>query len=363
MSNDPHAQNKHHHPLEQTSGLSRREALQLTLPVAAAGLLGPGMFPARAGLAKVGTLMLDRSRRFLKLLNKPQHNKATFAFASKRRKTWSFMWGSRYAPGLPLEKMRKEQQEAALDLLAAALSSDGMTKAGQIMLQQDILRDEWQKGSPDRNRERFSLMIFGTPSETGRWGWRFEGHHLSLSFTLKGTDVVSITPSSFSSEPNTVPSGPHKGLIVLKDEETIGRRLFADLSAKNRKAALLRRASYGNILATAGRESRVLKGHRAGVPLADLPQAQVDLILRLMDVYAVDNFAGPLAGEQRKRLREGDMMSTRFGWAGPNTGEKSMYYRLHGDTFLIEFATLRNQPLHHHTIRHDAERNFGVHRI
>ncbi|MEO1018222.1 MAG: DUF3500 domain-containing protein, partial [Pseudomonadota bacterium] len=126
--------------------------------------------------------------------------------------------------------------------------------------------------------------------------------------------------------------------------------------------ALIRDRSYGNILTTAGDEDR-LSDERQGVPLADLHQAQIDLITRLIDVYAVDNFATPLADEQRGRVREGDLMAARFGWAGADLDGNSIYYRLHGDTFLIEFATLRNQPLHHHTIRHDLVRNLGGHAI
>ena len=56
-------------------------------------------------------------------------------------------------------------------------------------------------------------------------------------------------------------------------------------------------------------------------------------------------------------------MSARFGWAGADLDGESIYYRLHGDTFLIEFASLRNQPLYLHTVRHDFERNLGAHAI
>ena len=67
-----------------------------------------------------------------------------------------------------------------------------------IMLQQDILRDQWGKGSPDRNRERFSLMIFGEPSDTEPWSWRWEGHHLTITYTLVGDRIISTTPKAFS---------------------------------------------------------------------------------------------------------------------------------------------------------------------
>ncbi|MEM1384087.1 MAG: DUF3500 domain-containing protein [Pseudomonadota bacterium] len=336
--------------------VSRRETLALG---AAAALAGPAAF---AATETVGRQMLDRAQRFLSLLDDRQAEEARFDFDSRTRRRWNYMLGARTAPGLPLEDMQPEQKDAALDLLSSALSEEGMTKAERIMLQQDILRDEWGKGPSHRNRERFSTAIFGTPSEDGAWAWRFEGHHLTLSFTLLGSTVISITPSSFSSEPNTVPSGPHKGMVVLPDEETLGRILYADLTETTRKAALIRDRSYGNIITRAGSED-ALDDAREGVALGDLSTQQAQIAERLMQVYAVDNFAAPLAEEQRGRLAIGDPMAVRFGWAGADLGGPSIYYRLHGESFLIEFATVRNQPLHHHTIRHDLERNLGDHLV
>lgn len=318
---------------------------------ALAAVPGTGWTQARGGD------MRDRANRWLAGLEAEQLSQAQADFGGPLRRNWSFMHGSRVAPGLPLERMSAAQQDAALDLLATGLSAEGLATAENIMLQQDILRDEWNKGSPDRNRRRFSMLVFGTPGSDA-WGWRFEGHHLSLSYTLVGDRVVSVTPSSFSSEPNTVPSGPHKGLVVLPVEE-MGRALFTDLSAANQRAALIQQDSFGNILATAGNLGRIAAP--AGVPLGDLPQGQIDRVLRLLGVYAVDHLPEDLAASERARLAEGDVMSIRFGWAGPNVPEQSIYYRLHGPTFVIEFATLRRQPQHHHAVRHDLTQNFGAH--
>jgi len=340
--------------------LSRRETL-LGATAMAAALLMPSGFARAADEDRVGRDMLDRARRWIALLDERQAGNALFDFGDPTRRRWNYMLGSRFAPGLALERMTHPQKDAALDLFATALSAPGLRTAMNIMLQQDILRDEWGKGSPERNRERFSLMVFGNPSGTDAWGWRWEGHHLTLSVTLIGTRIVSHTPKAFSSEPNTVPSGPHKGLVVLPENETLGRALYRDLSPANRRAALVRESSYANILTTAGRENRL--DAREGVPLADLPQAQADIVERLMAVYLTDHLAGPLATAQGSRLAGEDRGAIRFAWAGADLDGNSIYYRIHGETFLIEFATVRNQPLHHHTVVHDPERNLGAHLI
>ena len=328
-------------------------------PTAAAGLSTAIPAAARAQTASVGADMRARATALLDRLDAPQREAVSFAFDSASRPAWNFMLGSRRAPGLALEQMTPVQKDLALDLLATGTSRLGLDKAMNIMLQQDILRDEWGKGSPDRNRERFSLQLYGTPASTGAWSWRWEGHHLSLTFTLVDDIVVSTTPSAFSSEPNTVPSGPHSGLVVLKEEETLGRALFTDLDGTSRRQALVWPRSPGNIRSTRGREGR-LAAEAAGVPLGDLSGPQADMAARLVEVYTTEVLPGTLADEQAARLAAQDMAAVRFAWGGEDL-DGSIYYRLTGADFLIEFATLANQPQHLHAVFHDTARNFGAH--
>ncbi len=308
-----------------------------------------------------GVLMRERATALLAALDEEQRDAALFAFDTRARKAWNFMLGSRRAPGLALEQMSPGQKDLALDLLASGTSHFGLEKAMNIMLQQDILRDEWGKGSPDRNRERFCVQFYGTPASTGAWSWRWEGHHLSLTFTLRDDEVISATPSSFSSEPNTVPSGPHQGLVVLKEEEVLGRQLFGDLDGANRRHALVWKRSPGNIQSNRGAEHSVA-GEAAGVPLGDLTQVQADMAERLIEIYTSEVLPPALADEQTARLRNEDMAAIRFAWGGANL-DGSIYYRLTGADLLIEFASLVNQPLHLHAVFHDTARNFGAHLV
>ena len=64
--------------------------------------------------------------------------------------------------------------------------------------------------------------------------------------------IVSVTPSSFSALPDRITSGKHAGLITLKDEEALARRLAADLASKPR----VRQSDSPlyNIMSYAGRE-------------------------------------------------------------------------------------------------------------
>ncbi|MEM9047941.1 MAG: DUF3500 domain-containing protein [Pseudomonadota bacterium] len=347
--------------VQRATGVSRRHVLQGSGALA----LTAGA-PALAAASETANVALGRQMRelvagWLSMLSEEQHNAASFAFASGTRRRWNYMLGSSFANGLALEHMSPPQKDAAMAVLDSALSAYGLATAENIMLQQDIMRDEWGKGSPDRNRERFSLQVYGTPSPTEPWAWRWEGHHLTLTVTLIGEEIVSTTPKAFSSEPNTVPSGPHRGLVVLPENETLGRALFESLPSNKRGTALLRERSYGNILAKPGRETAL--GAPVGLPLADLNPSQADILRRLIALYTSAHLADPLANSQRAALAVEDEAAIRFAWAGRNVADETMYYRIHGAGFLIEFATLRRQPQHHHTIVHDLERNFGDHRL
>lgn len=349
----------HQSSLADTVELNRRTLMCGTAAAVGSALLlrTSGAESAPRGL---GAQMIGAVEAWLASLEPAQRNKASLSFDGRTWRRWSYMYGSLVAPGLPLEQMRPPQRDAALAVLALGLSGYGMETASNIMLQQDVLRDEWGKGSPDRNAERFSLMVFGKPSSNVPWAWRWEGHHLTITFTLVGDRIVAHTPKAFSSEPNTVPSGPYAGLVVLPENESLGRTLFADLAANQQRQARLQDRSFGNVLTFAGQENAV--GSLQGVALGDLTTSQSDIARRLIDLYTFEHLAKPLADQQRQRIEGQDLAACRFGWAGdPDRG--SIYYRLHGETFLIEFATLPDQPLHHHTIVHDLQRNLGDYAI
>ena len=131
------------------------------------------------------------------------------------------------------------------------------------MLLQDILAASGN-GAGQRSSERFSLSVFGTPAETGAWGFRCEGHHLTQSVAVRDNRIVSVTPTSFSAIPNRVKSGPHTGLNTLKDEEGIARRLMADLTPKLQGRARIGDSTPYNILSYAGRERSNAK--KVGLP-------------------------------------------------------------------------------------------------
>jgi hypothetical protein len=329
--------------------------------LAGAALLGTAAFtrsPAYANdaLAPAGDL-LAATRKFLDGLEPEKRRAASFAWNGSEWRSWNYFGvGGFIKPGLRLEQMSAAQKTAAWDVLATLFSPGGIEKTRNVMTLQDVLAARGD-GAGERSSERFSFAVFGTPTETGAWGFRLEGHHLHQSISVRDNQVVSVTPSSFSANPNRVTSGRHAGLNTLKDEEALARRLIADLAPKTQAKARQSESALRNILSYAGRERA--NTQKAGVAAADLSSAQRDLVWQLVETYAVTYLAPPLAAPQRARVTSGDREAVHFAWYGPNTAEKAFGYRVIGDGFVIELGSVDPAAQHLHTIYHDLGNVLG----
>lgn len=309
----------------------------------------PGLAPA-AGL-------LDRTRRFLATLDLAQRKSATFPWGGNQWRAWNYYGvGGYIKPGLRLEQMQPAQKDAAWELASAVLSSAGIAKARNVMTLQDVLAERGD-GRGQRSSERFSFAVFGEPSETAPWGFRLEGHHLTLSVAVRDNRIVSVTPSSFSANPNRIASGRHAGLVTLQAEEAMARRLFADLTPKLASRARLSARPLANILSDAGSERANRK--KVGLSAAEFASAQRDLLWQLIETYAVSHLPSELAETQKARVRAGDPAAVHFAWYGPNTPETAFGYRVIADTFVIELGSVDPAAQHLHTIYNDLDNVLG----
>src|SRR4051812_36337451 len=101
-------------------------------------------------------------------------------------------------PGLSLVDLGVTAHKAAHRLLATALSPPAYAQAMTVLALEEVLdrREGWARG---RHSEDYRVIVFGAPGD-GEWGWRFEGHHLSVSMTLAG-DLVSPAPVFLGANP------------------------------------------------------------------------------------------------------------------------------------------------------------------
>jgi len=333
--------------------VNRRNVILAGSALAAAGMLSRRAV-AQDGLCAAADL-LAATRRFLGGLEPEKKRLATFAWDGPEWRGWNYFGNSNFIkPGLRLEQMSAVQKAAAWDLIATLFSPEGLQKTRNVMMLQNVLAESGN-GTGIRSSKRFSFAVFGTPAETGAWGFRLEGHHLTQSFAVRDGRIVSVTPSSFSALPARITTGRHAGLFTLKDEETLARRLAADLAGKpqSRKSE---RPLY-NIVSYAGRERA--NAQKVGIAAADLTGGQRDLLWQLVETYTAQHLVPDLAEAQKARVRSGDREAVHFVWYGPNTPEKAFGYRIIGDGFVIELGSVDAGAQHLHTVYHDLGNVLG----
>jgi hypothetical protein len=245
---------------------------------------------------------------------------------------------------------------AAHELLKASLSAVGYTKATNVMRLEGVLRQLETFGGLLRDPENYAVSVFGTPGPDAPWGWRLEGHHLSLNITLVPGKPLAVTPAFFGANPAEVRSGPLKGLRTLAREEELGRALARGMDEPQRRRMTLAAQALGDIVSGPGRAGALASP--AGLPAAELTPAQRDLLVKLVEEYA-RNMAPAVADAELRRLGDAGLERVHFAWAGP-IESGAYYYRVHGPTLLIELDNTQNDANHVHSVWHDSRNDFGA---
>lgn len=321
-------------------------------------LLGAGAAVASAlplpAVAIAREPMVGAALRLRESLSAAQRDRALLPFADQARRGWHYV--PRRRPGLALRDMSAEQRELVSELLRTGLSAEGMRKAEGVILLEGVLADLTGARS-FRDPENYSLVLFGDPDGRAPWSWRFEGHHLSLSFTVVPGVGVAATPAFFGANPAMVPDGHrHRGLRLLDDEHTLAFALIGALPESARERAILQGRSFRDILTGPGREDSLRR--MEGVPLAEMERDQRDTALALVDAF-VGNMEASVADRERRRIREAGLDSLHFAWAGSTTPDAPHYFRLHGPTIVIEYDNTQGGANHVHSVWHDPTNPFG----
>lgn len=317
--------------------------------------LGPHTHETAQG--KAAREMAVAANHLWAALSPEQQKKTGFDFNDPLRHDWHFI--PRPRKGLPLKEMTGDQRALATALLASGLSQSGLIKAETIMSLEQILFTIEQGKGPVRDPELYFFNIFGKPGSTDPkqpWGWRVEGHHLALNFTIVGDKGVAGGPTFMGTNPAEVKDGPRKGLRVLGEEEELARALVKSLNEEQAKQGIVLKEAPKDILSLALRKAKPLEP--AGILAADLDVKQKALLNSIVVLYA-ERLRPELAGNDLGKILKAGVDRIGFAWAGGLERGEPHYYRIQGPTFLIEYDNTQNNANHVHSVWRDFENDFG----
>jgi hypothetical protein len=337
---------------------------------------------------QVAQRMGEAAANFLASLSPEQKAKTQYALNDEARRTF---W--HYTPiprdGLPLAEMDRPQQQLAQKLVAAGLSEGGFGIASVIMGLETTLdmREGWTRPLPGRDSRLFYLRIFGEPGDQEPWGWSFEGHHISLNYTIAQGQIVAPTPTFFGANPAGSPLGRKGMLRPLESIEELARDLMHTLDEGQRAHAIIAKAAPPDIVLTNRAyvvEGALLNGPKAvddwrareqvhdheleklrylstpqGLASGALNDAQQELLNALVGEY-IYRMPDELAELEMKKLQAAGATPLHFAWAGGLERGQGHYYRIQGGHFLVEYDNTQDDANHIHSVWRDPANDFGA---
>jgi len=293
---------------------------------------------------------------FLNLLNADVKAKIQFKLDDEERFNWHYV--PRFRNGVSLHDFTQPQLDAALNLLKASLSVQGYKKATDVMTLENVLREVENRNADDtyRDPKKYFFSIFGTPAKDKPWGWRLEGHHISLNFAAVENKIESSTPSFYGSNPATIPLGKRKGEQILKDESAMGFALVNSFSSAQLQTVVIAEEAYAEILSENKRKAATLMPK--GISYPDMNDQQKKQFMTLLDVY-VKNYELGFSTTLMNKIKGAGIENLSFAWAGSLKPGKAHYYRIQGPLLLIEFDNTQNNANHIHSVVRDLTNDFA----
>ncbi len=322
----------------------------------AAALLLIGLCFGCNGLAQTNvsstttTAIVAAAQSFLATLDDAQRSKVSFDFNDEaQRKRWSNLpVNMAERRGLRMGDLKPDQRDAAMKVLAAALSKMGYEKVIGIVASNEALRRESQRGT--LGRDEFFISFLGKPSGTEPWMIQFGGHHLGLNITIVGAQGV-LTPSLIAVQPAQF-TLDGKSYRPMGRETDKALELVKSLNDEQRNEAILG-SRMRDLALGPGHDGETIQPE--GLKASALDAAQTKLLLELIAEWSGiihDTAAAAKLDEIKANLAD-----TWFAWSGPLEAGRA-YFRVQGPTVIIEYAPQRSE-MHIHSMYRDPSNDYG----
>ena len=318
-------------------------------------------FPSLISASDVADRMAVICANFLETLTPNLRQKAEFPFDEVERRRWHYFPRENFErKGLSLKEMNDKQKAAAFELLRCGLSQKGYQKARAI-IDLEITLGELERldGTARfvRTPNLYYFSVFGDTTNREPWGWRTEGHHISVNFTVVNRELVSPTPFFFGSNPAQVQYGPKTGLRILSAEEDIARQLLDSLNSAQKKKTVISTTAPRDIITKAA--PKIEFESVEGLAAESMTTAQRDILMNLVRAY-IDRLPDTLATIEIQKLRHAGANDIHFAWAGEAERGEAHYYRIHGPSFFVEYDNTQNDANHIHSVWRHLEDDFGL---
>lgn len=277
-----------------------------------------------------------------------------FPFDSPERTNWTYL--PQVRAGLPLKQQTEAQQAAALLVVKSSLSALGFDTVSTIRRLEVVLRDEMKHNPDMRDPDNYYLAVFGKPSDKV-WALRFEGHHISLNFTIADGKIISSTPQFFGSNPNEVRVGKMIGTRVLAPIEDPARALLASLDDAQKKAAIGAEPAPADIL-TRFDPLATPPDAAQGIAYSALKADQQAALMKLIETAASIQRPG-VADARLAKVKEAGLDKIHFLWLGGTEQGQPNYFRVQGPTFVVEWDNTQDNANHSHFVWRDFSGDFA----
>lgn len=329
----------------------------LFVTLAGFALLAVQASPAIAATAASQTVRITAvADAFLAMLDDAQRGKVNFAFDDgEQRRRWSNLPVNMVEHGgLRMGDLKPNQRDAAMRVLAAALSKMGYEKVVGIVESDEVLRKESGPNAPPFGRDEYFISFLGKPSATDPWMIQFGGHHLALNITIAGEQGV-LTPSLIAVQPAKF-TLDGKTIRPMGRETDKALELVKALSEDQRKHAILG-SEMRDLVLGPGHDGETIQPE--GLKATAFNDAQRKLLLELVAEWS-GIIHDAAAGEKLNEIKA-NLAGTWFAWSGPLEPGKG-YFRIQGPTVIIEYAPQRlggDVTMHIHSMYRDPTNDYG----
>jgi len=305
---------------------------------------------------------LTSAQNFLKTLDNEKLSKAFLPYETEERRNWFFVPIER--KGLALMEMNEAQRDAAFKLIRASISESAEKTTLSIMQLEVILKliEKLPLESNRRHPGKYYFSLFGTPDAQKLWGWRIEGHHVSLNFTSENGKIISGTPLFLGSNPAIVPEGyPEVGKQLIKQEEILGLDLLHSFTDEQLKKAIISDKSPTEILSSNSAHILQADSLKMGISFTEMTKNQQQKLISLISFY-VERYPFGFANEFMQKIEKAGLNKLTFTWMGAKEakiGNGGHYYRIQNPILFIEYDNTQNNANHIHTVIRDLTNDFG----